>query len=381
MILLLLIVLIFLLIEASQKLDFKSPLTLKPYDWSVEISEKNVSVQGWLEINNLHTSTEVMVPNLNIKPVLLGQGDLQSVMTIINIKPHPKDLKCREDDYWQAYIIKPGKSLLIEVVLDIKNSQSNNKRIDNLWLEIEWVNYGPFGYHKRKQGFSIPIEKSGVNNLDISYEKNNGFTLIPIKTHMLGILDNPVDVLKKYTSGILQNGDIITIGESPLAIVQGRYIDPSSIRTSILSKLLCKGFQPTSSLATACGMQSLINTVGPSRVIISWIIGAIGKTIFIKGLFYRLAGEQARLIDDVTGSTPPYDKSIVFGPIDTRNFCKVVSQRLGVSVAIVDVNDLGRVKVLATNKKCNVKLLKRALRSNPAGNDNEQTPIVIVRPS
>tara|TARA_Y100001968_G_C19332756_1_gene705177 strand:- start:820 stop:1206 length:387 start_codon:yes stop_codon:yes gene_type:complete len=128
-------------------------------------------------------------------------------------------------------------------------------------------------------------------------------------------------------------------------------------------------------------MQSLINTVGPSRVIISWIIGAIGKTIFIKGLFYRLAGEQARLIDDVTGSTPPYDKSIVFGPIDTRNFCKVVSQRLGVSVAIVDVNDLGRVKVLATNKKCNVKLLKRALRSNPAGNDNEQTPIVIVRPS
>ena len=53
----------------------------------------------------------------------------------------------------------------------------------------------------------------------------------------------------------------------------------------------------------------------------------------------------------------------------------------GVAVAVVDVNDLGRVKVLASSPGCDEALLQRALRPNPAGNANERTPLVLVRPS
>ena len=49
-------------------------------------------------------------------------------------------------------------------------------------------------------------------------------------------------------------------------------------------------------------------------------------------------------------------------------------------MAIVDVNDLGRVKVLASSRDCDEALLHRALRPNPAGNANERTPLVLVRP-
>ena len=52
----------------------------------------------------------------------------------------------------------------------------------------------------------------------------------------------------------------------------------------------------------------------------------------VKGMFYRLAGEQARLIDDITGTTPPYDKSIVLGPNNTKNFCMQASKELNVNV-------------------------------------------------
>ena len=38
--------------------------------------------------------------------------------------------------------------------------------------------------------------------------------------------------------------------------------------------------------------------------------------------FYRLAGDQARLIDDITGTTPPYDQTIVLGPERTVAFCE-----------------------------------------------------------
>ena len=161
--------------------------------------------------------------------------------------------------------------------------------------------------------------------------------------------------------------------------MQGKYIDYRNVQASLLSRLICKGFHPTSSLATACGMQTLIDTSGPTRVMISWLIGAVFKSFGVKGIFYRLAGEQARLIDDITGTTPPYDKSIVLGPIDTQNFCFKASKELNVNVAVVDVNDLGRVKVVSTSNVNKIELIKRALKTNPAGNSNQQTPLVLIR--
>jgi len=96
-------------------------------------------------------------------------------------------------------------------------------------------------------------------------------------------------------------------------------------------------------------------------------------------MFYRLAGEQARLIDDITGTTPPYDKSIVLGPKDTDSFCVNASRELKINLAVVDVNDLGKVKILSTNNIKNTAIIKRALTSNPAGNANQHTPLVLIR--
>ena len=71
----------------------------------------------------------------------------------------------------------------------------------------------------------------------------------------------------------------------------------------------------------------------------------------------------------------------MLGPQDPNGFCERMARSLGVDVAVVDVNDLGRVKVLASNSGCDEALLHRALRPNPAGNANERTPLVLVRPA
>merc|ERR1711939_727461 len=109
---------------------------------------------------------------------------------------------------------------------------------------------------------------------------------------------------------------------------------------------------------------------GPTRVLAAWLGGLLLKCVGIKGGFYRLAGDQARLIDDITGTTPPYDQTIVLGPNAPQDLCQRAARELGVAVAIVDVNDLGRVKVLASSEGCDESLLQRALRPNPAGNAN-----------
>jgi hypothetical protein len=94
-----------------------------------------------------------------------------------------------------------------------------------------------------------------------------------------------------------------------------------------------------------------------------------------------LAGDQARLIDDVTGTLPPYDQFIVLGPQNSQAVVDEIRQATGLEAAIVDVNDLRAVKILAATSGANSQVISQALLDNPAGNADEQTPLVLIRPN
>lgn len=84
-------------------------------------------------------------------------------------------------------------------------------------------------------------------------------------------------------------------------------------------------------------------------------------------MFYRLAGAQAKLIDDVTGTLPPYDQFITLGPYRPDLIVEAIRQKTGISTAVVDVNDLKRVTILAASRGVDRELLTQALTPNPAG--------------
>jgi len=382
-----LIILLFLsliIIEINHIL--KRKLSFNVYPKLVDINkEKNeVKIKGYLSIQNPYESIELMLTDLRITPKLLGSKDFSSLSINTQVEPSHKDTSPRPDKYWSAYIVKSKASTDVFFTLSINDNNNSSliESIDTIWLEIDLINYGPSGRHLNKSGFSIAISKPLIPNFkEKDFLTLNSIKVITVRTHMLGVLDDPIKVLRDYTQKTIDPDDLLVIGETPLAIMQGRYIHPANINPGFLSKLICRSFHPTSSLATACGMQTLINTVGPTRVIIAWIFGAFLKMLKIKGFFYRMAGSQARLIDDITGTTPPYDQTIVLGPSNPLKFCTQASSELGVNVAVVDVNDLGRVKVLASSNKNILPILKKALQSNPAGNGDEKTPILIIRPS
>jgi hypothetical protein len=186
--------------------------------------------------------------------------------------------------------------------------------------------------------------------------------------------------VKRYVLPHARPGDVVSIGESPIALMQGRFRHPAEVHPGWLAKRLCYFFLPTSSLATACGMQSLIDLVGAPRVLSAFILGALAKKFLNKpGMFYELAGEQARLIDDVTGTLPPYDQFIVLGPENPQQVVDQIQKETGLAAAIVDVNDLKAVKILAASPGVSPAFLEQALITNPAGNADEQTPIVLIR--
>ena len=367
-------------LELRHRLRPASPLRLTPSDWSVERDGDTLRVTGWLEISNPHRRMEVFVPELRVDPVLLGQADPTGLQVTTRIEARHPDEESRPDGYWAAYIVKGRCSTRARVSITVSGPDAWSI-VDSLWVDVHWVNYGPFGRLSRRQGVLVPLRRPDpLSSEQADFVAGDRCQVLPLRTHLLGPLDEPVAVLRRYAADLAQPGDVITLGETPLAVMQGRYRHPSEVEPGLVARLACRVFHPTSSLATACGMQTLIDLVGPTRVISSWIGGLLLKLVGIPGGFYRLAGDQARLIDDITGTTPPYDQTIVLGPDRSEAFCRDAAAALGVAVAIVDVNDLGRVKVLASSDGCDEELLARALKPNPAGNANQRTPVVLVRP-
>ena len=127
-------------------------------------------------------------------------------------------------------------------------------------------------------------------------------------------------------------------------------------------------------------MRALMDEQGAWRVFGALAGGAVGKALGQAGWFYRLAGPQARLVDDVTGTLPPYDNFVVVGPAGADEVCAAITAATGLAAAVVDANDLGKVDVVGASAGVDHELVRAALTANPAGNADETTPLVLIRP-
>ena len=377
---------IFLFLFLKIFLDFyfnkslKSKLVLIPQDYKYRNKDKNSEVIINLKIINKSKNKETMVSNLNLDLDFFQSKNNQYLKDLDyeeSIYIYSGSIKKNIHNYWPTTIIKANSELLIQVILKFKNSDLKNK-IKYIWLKIFWENYGHFGITKKQDGLLVNLNRHNKKEL-IEIPLKLGYKAIAVKTDLLGSFDNPIETVMDYCKNVTREKDILTIGETPLAIMQGRYVAPQNLEYNIFSKILCYFFHPTSSLATACGMQLLIDKIGVTRITFSLILGFLFKCIGIKGVFYRLTGFESSLIDDISGTVVPYDKSIVMGPINTKLFCDKLSKQLKVDVAVVDVNDLGGVKILASSNNSINNILKEILKVNPAGNSDEKTPIVLIR--
>ena len=377
-------ILIFVIICSDIYINFvpKTNLVLVPLDFKSREKDNNIEVVIDLKIINKSESKETMVSNFNLDLDFFKSRNNQYLKKLNyeeRIYIYTETSKKNINNYWPTTIIKANSELLIQVILKFKNNDLKNK-IKYIWLKVFWENYGHFGITKKQDGLLVNLNRHNQNKKELTQiplKKN--YMAIAVKTDLLGSFDNPIETVVNYCKEVTKKNDILTIGETPLAIMQGRYIAPQNLEYNFFSKILCYFFHPTSSLATACGMQLLIDKIGVTRITFSLILGFLFKCIGVKGIFYRLTGFESSLIDDISGTVIPYDKSIVMGPIMTKLFCDKLSKQLEVEVAVVDVNDLGGVKILASSNKSVNNILKDILKVNPAGNSDEKTPIVLIR--
>ncbi len=377
--LILLALAVWLLIERQYQGRPGNRLELESGKWAITTRDpQHYVIEGEPALVNLTRTLEIMVPEISVEAELLSGASVDDITITTHLVSNHEDAPARPDNYWFAYIVKTAQSTGLKVTVDIKGPDLS--KLKALWVKVHYLTYGPEGRIPKQGNVVVPL-KFPDPNAPQNWRSTPRAEVLPIPTHLLGPLDSPIDTVKRYVEPYAKPGDIVTIGETPVAIMQGRWRHPSDIKPGWVATRICYFFMPTSSLATACGMQTLVDLVGPTRVVYAFVVGAIAKKFLGRpGMFYELAGDQARLIDDVTGTLPPYDQFIVLGPQNPDQIVQDIYDATGLKAAIVDVNDLKAVKILAATSGTDVDLVTSALLDNPAGNADEQTPVVLIHP-
>jgi F420-0:gamma-glutamyl ligase-like protein len=213
-------------------------------------------------------------------------------------------------------------------------------------------------------------------------DKKN-YTIIAVKTHIITGKDNIEDVIDHYTVKVRKPDDIITISESVVAMTQGRAIPTSQIKPRLLARILWRFVRKVPygiGLRNPYSMECAIRETGSARILLAAMVSAIMKLLKRRGDFYKIAGKQAAMIDAPhTAGLKEYYECVILGPKDPELVAQKISDRIKSPAAIVDVNDITGCWVVGASKDADVKLIEEALDDNPAGQDDECTPIIIVR--
>ncbi|MEN9222287.1 MAG: hypothetical protein Q6M04_07595 [Thermostichus sp. BF3_bins_97] len=352
-------------------------LWVEPLQWTLaRETPQQWRIRAEFVARNLNPLLEVTLAQVNPRLHLLSAGSLEGIHSLMRLRSRHEDLPPRHDNYWQAYILSPQSQTGLELEIELTGEGLSDLR--SAWIELDYIQYGRQQRTLKTSHLILPLQE--VDPLpELNWQKQEHLSWAPIPTHLLTPSDEWPAVIERYIRPHAQPGDIVAISETAAAVVQGHFRHPLQVKPGFLARTLCYFFPSKTSLSSSYGLQTLIDCSGPWRVLWAFGIGSLAKLLRIPGVFYALAGDQAALIDDVTGTLPPYDQFIVLGPKDPAHLVQQIKTQTGYEIAIVDANDLGEVKILAATSGVKGSLVEQALKKNPAGNSAEQTPVVLIR--
>ncbi len=279
------------------------------------------------------------------------------------------------------YDLKPIRNLYKEFSL-----KDFNKIDTNLPKELE--NILKSFYYQEKEKLEI-VDKSN-DKIKIYCLKTPIITHFENEEYLINLITEGIKLLKSRNNGLNNNKLLISIAESLVAIIQKRAFNVFSIETNFISELFNHYFNEDSSLSSSYALTKVIQEIGFIRFYIGIIAGIIGKLLKRSGWFYVIAGRKAAAVDDAGGTIRPYDKYVVLAPDNPNEWAinfknKLISnlvengiKDIQIDIFVVDANDLGKVDILGSSNKELNNLVIANLRSNPQGNDDQQTPIVFL---
>lgn len=227
-----------------------------------------------------------------------------------------------------------------------------------------------------------PEKKIGITAMGRNYNR------YPLRTHYVRVgQDNYIDLVKKYVLPVWREGDILSISEKVVSICEGNVVYKKDVKVSGLARELSRHVHYDSvaglHLAIPEKMQVAIDQVGVPRILLAAFCAAVTRPFGKHGVFYKVAGRQAAGVDgfESDGFQEYFDMAILCPDSgDASRVCGEIRSKTGVLAMIVDANDLG-CEILGAAKEIpyGTEDLKSLIRDNPACQESECTPFVLIR--
>ncbi len=206
-----------------------------------------------------------------------------------------------------------------------------------------------------------------------------------IKTRFVQQGDDYIKLFEEYVSPIYEKGDIISSSEKIIALCQNRVVKRENIKigfwAKFLSKFACQKNRGGYGVGMPINMQYAINKAGLLKVLFASVASGITKIFGIKGVFYKIVGQEVTGLDGFyDGALDEYRDIGIEIPENPTKVCNEIKEKLGISMMIVDSNDFGR-EILGKSDDIilNEEALKGLIKDNPAGQGKQQTPLILIR--
>lgn len=213
---------------------------------------------------------------------------------------------------------------------------------------------------------------------------NDTYLRYAIKTRFVKQGDSYIDLFKEYISPIYEEGDIVSSSEKIIALCQNRVVKREDIKIGFWAKFLSK-FASHPSTGVGVGetikMQYAIDSVGLFKVLWASFASAVTKLFGKKGVFYEIVGQDVAGLDGFYDHVWSEYRDIgIQMPENPGGVCNEIKEKLGISVMIVDANDLGQEVIGASDDiKLSEADLKQLISDNPTGQGKQQTPFILIR--
>ena len=204
-----------------------------------------------------------------------------------------------------------------------------------------------------------------------------------VRTRMVGFGDDLDALVREYASQLYRPGDWIALSEKVVSVCQNNARHISTVKVRWLARLIVKGvkkYPEDIAWEHPAKMQVAIDMAGYPRMLAALVIGGLTRLVGIHGIFWRIAGR----VSEIDGFNPramyPYTEYAILPPIDPDGVVRRIEDQQGIPAAIIDGNNID-VKIISLSRGVPVdaRLARLILLDNPMGQDEELTPIILVR--
>ncbi|MBR2674751.1 MAG: coenzyme F420-0:L-glutamate ligase [Mogibacterium sp.] len=230
------------------------------------------------------------------------------------------------------------------------------------------------------------MEFKANNNKNLTIETSSGaYDRAAIQTHFIQIGEDYVELVENYVKPLWQEGDILAIAEKIISLCQNNVIHKDKVKVSGLARFLSRFATQHNSAGIGVGdvykMQYAIDINGGAKVFLAAVCAGFGKLVGKKGIFYDMVGDEVRGLDGFYPDVfPIYGEIGIPLPKNPVGICNEIRDKTGISTVIIDANDF-TADILGTSDDIELSEaeLLEIIKDNPAGQDDQCTPFLLIR--